>query len=276
MTDFKPQQLAEQVIAKTGDRLIPMGGQYDLFYIVHPANNKALVKVQRGEDPAKGVRLQRVNGQNTANCLIMQNIDLTQPFSNHEQFGRGLTKQEREEFEDSLISVYKHHQIMCQNGYALWSCDLVIGENSVTVHNEYVVRPHETSSGTTDLEVIELRAYVHTHKVKELSDLHKVPSFWVTSKGAETDALGVANGYMEMYGSYKLQVAYKARWMGSQPIRRISAMGMSQATMEAFGVYRIHELRITSRPGAVNAIKIYQYSDDLGNARELQIVSNMD
>lgn len=275
MTDFKPQQLAEQVVAKTGDKLIAMNDQYDRFYIVHPTNNKALAVIKRGEDPAKNVRLQRVNGQNTANCLIMQNIDLTQPFSNHEQFGRGLTKQEREEFEDSLISVYKHHQIMCQNGYALWYCDLVIGENSVTVHNEYVVRPHETSSGTTDLEIVELRAYVHTHKVKEMSDLHKVPSFWVTAKDVETDALGAAEGYMETQGSYKLQVAYSAHWAGNKPQRRISAMNMSQPVLEAFGVYRIHELRITSRPGAVNAIKIYQYSDDLGNARELRVVSNM-
>lgn len=269
-------ELAEKVVATTGDRLVCIGDELGSLYVVHPENRKVLVQLHRGAEPAKNVRLQRVNSQNTANCLIMQNIDVSQPFCNHDQFGRGLKKKDQEEFEDSLMSVYKHHQVMCQNGYSLWSSNVTIGYNCVTVYNEYVPRPTEGTIGYDDLETVCLRAYVNLHNVKEIMDLHKIPdSWWLLAKDADSDLLGKAVGYMKAPDEYRAQIYIESKYVGIKPRRSVTPCFMSENVMDAFGVYRIHEQRRTSNSGAVNSINIFQFTDSFENARELKIITNI-
>lgn len=274
MFNFKPLELAQQVVAQTGDKLIDRKLKDDRFHIVHPTNNKAFLTIFRGDTPAKNVKLPRVNQQNTANCLIMSDLDLSQAWAKHEQFSRGLPKKEKETFEDTLMSVYKHHQIMCQNGYSLWYCDVTISDNCVTVHNEYVVRPDENKQGYEDLEVIEFRAYVNAFEPKTLYQLDKVPSFWVLEPCPETHTLGSATGYMEMRDKWEVQVSIFSTYQGLQPKRRPIQFELPLMLIGCFDIYHVHEMRHTSKPGRVNSIRVIQYTDGLNNARELKIIRN--
>lgn len=246
-----------------------------LWMLLHKSEQKVIASVQHNFDPIS-IMNQRVEGQNTMNCLSMQSMDMKEPFNDIDVFHPDVPKKVREKFEDAVQAVYDtHHHLVCNNR-VLWSSQILMVCNGIKVRNVYVNRAHmEESKWEQKIESIILTAHITTASFIDVFDTYKYPDmFWDIELDSEYGRIKRAKR-LEFSPKCKVDMEIKSEQSENSakqyPISNIP----SNAIMDAWNIRHVTGKSQSSDPGRVNTVRSFRCVDHLDRTFNLSIRYNM-
>lgn len=263
--------IINQTAEETGNKVVKFPAQRANF-LVHQSNNKVIAVLW--DETTNEINFKNVEGQHTMNCLLMQKLDTSLPFNSFDIKGQ-YTSKVKQDFEDSLLAVYRLHSKLSQAGYRLWNCKVVQFADTVSVINTYF--------SPTDLKYRdEDRNYDNCTRLEATVVLPEFEGIVTVTHGTITHpklnrSTGVIREVMVYDTVAELHPIMHITHEASKRIRKMQPLELSPSyhICKAWDVANTYSDTTSSTPGRVDTIREFLCDDSYGNLFTLKIRTNI-
>lgn len=273
-------EIVQGITTETGDVVFVKDDPQDgsLARVVNNRTRKQIAEVYLENGPVH-ILTKRVTAQHTMNCLQMQEIDYSEPFHSINVHRVETKKELKREFEDSVYTVTRLHQRLCQNGYRLWESVTLQQYGSVMVRNVYVNETEvqqllDDNKWDGEVTGTVLEAHLVTTDFSELLDTNKIPNVFWYIRVDQTNGRVILAERIDPHNKYQRDVIIKTSPSVVEGLPAINAK-IHDSIRKTFEIAFVTGLQLTSNPGRVNTIKVYRCVDDYNRPVNLQLIYNI-
>lgn len=246
--------------------------------VVDPITRKQIAIACLELSPVK-VLTKRVEAQHTMNCLLMQELDYSQPWCSLNLCHPDEKRSDVVALEDSVQAVFNLHTKLSQNGFRLWESNSIQQQNSLKIRNIYVRQDTVNNlidAGDWEGEVtgVVLEAHLTTTDFSKVLDTDKIPGvFWAITLDHEQGRIGHAER-IDPVNKFKADVKLSTGVSSVSDLPPVEVK-LNYTLADAFNVRHTTGMQITSQPGRVNTVKVYRCVDSNRRAFQLLLKYNL-